>query len=100
MTNSAFRAVAILKAKAGLEEALEDFTLDIAPAIRNVDGLRELEVSRSVTDPGQLILYYWWETPAHSQSYVAGPLYAATIAPQLKVLVEQHQLLFAHLLST
>jgi quinol monooxygenase YgiN len=98
MPNSAFRAVAILKAKAGLEEALQDFALDIAPEIRNVDGLCELEVSRSVTDPGQLILYYWWESAAHSQGYVAGPLYA-TIAPQLKALVQQHQLLLTHLLS-
>jgi quinol monooxygenase YgiN len=98
MPESAFRAVAILKAKKGLEEALQDFTLDVAPEIRNVDGLHRLEVSRSLAEPGQLILYYWWESDAHSQRYVAGPLYSS-IAPQLEDLVQEHLLLLAEPIS-
>ena len=96
--NAACRAVAILKAKEGSEQALLDFTLKVAPEIRNVDGLRRLEVSRSLAEPRQLVLYYWWESGAHSQRYVASPLYSR-IAPQLEALVQEHVLLVADLLS-
>lgn len=98
MAAPAFRALALLTAKRGLEQALLDFTLDIAPEIREVDGLRKLEISRSTAHPGQLLLYYWWDSAAHSQRYVASPLYSR-IAPQLQSLLQDHQLLLADLLS-
>ena len=93
-----FRALAILTAKPGLEQALLDFTLDVAPEIRKVDGLRKLEISCSTAHPGQLLLYYWWDSPAHSERYVAGALYAS-IAPQLALLVEEHLLVVGQLFS-
>ena len=57
MPDPSFRAVATLKAKRGLEEALVDFVLDAGNEIRSVEGLRRLEISRSAADPGQLLLY-------------------------------------------
>jgi quinol monooxygenase YgiN len=93
-----FRALAILTAKPGLEQALLDFTLDVAPEIRKVDGLRKLEISCSTAHPGQLLLYYWWDSSGHSQRYVASPLYAQ-IAPHLQRLLQDHQLLLADLVS-
>ena len=98
MSNSSFRAIAILTAKPGLEQALLDFTLDVAPKIRRVDGLRKLEISRSTAHPGRLLLYYWWDSGAHSQQYVASPLYSE-IAPHLQRLLQDHQLLLADLVS-
>jgi len=98
MAAPSFRAIAILTAKRGLEQALLDFTLDVAPEIREVDGLRRLEISRSTAHPGQLLLYYWWDSAAHSQRYVASPLYSS-IAPHLQRLVQEHQLLLASLIS-
>jgi quinol monooxygenase YgiN len=73
LTKPSCRAAAILKAKSGQEQALVDFTLEVMPEIRKVDGLRNVEVSRSVSDPGRLLIYYWWDSPAHSERYVAGP---------------------------
>jgi quinol monooxygenase YgiN len=92
------RAIAILKAKAGQEQALLDFTLSSVTEIRAVDGLRRLEVSLSPQEPEQLILYYWWESAAHSQRYVAGALYAR-LAPRLQALVAGHLLLVGDLVS-
>jgi quinol monooxygenase YgiN len=92
------RAVAILTAKAGQEQALLDFTLASVDEIRTVDGLQRLEVSLSSKEPERLVLYYWWESAAHSERYVAGALYAR-LAPQLKALVQQHLLLVTDLVS-
>jgi quinol monooxygenase YgiN len=86
-----YRAIVVLKAKPGQAQKLLDFTLEVLPQIRLVDGLQKLEINRSTTDPGELVLYYWWETPTHSQQYVAGPLYAS-IGPKLQALVQEHQL--------
>ena len=98
MSGTSFRAVAILKAKEGSERALQDFTLDAAREIRGVEGLHRLEISRALSDPGQLFLYYWWESAAHSQRYVGGPVYAK-IAPRLEALVEEHLLVVGDLVS-
>ena len=98
MPDPSVRAVAILKAKRGLEQALLDFALEVAPEIRSVDGLRRLEISRSTVDSGELVLYYWWDSIAQSRSYVAGPLYLK-IAPELERLVQEHQVLLADLIS-
>jgi len=86
-----YRAIAVLKAKPGLAQKLLDLTLQVLPQIREVEGLQKVEVNRGTTDPGELVLYYWWETPTHSQQYVAGPLYAS-IGPKLQALVQEHQL--------
>jgi len=98
MTESSFRAVAVLKAREGREQELLDFTSAAAREIRKVDGLHKLEVSRSLADPGQLVLYYWWESPAYSQRYVAGPVYA-DIGPRLQNLVQDHLLVVSKLVS-
>jgi quinol monooxygenase YgiN len=98
MADSSCRAVAILKARDGAEQALVDFALHVAPEIRAVEGLRRLEVSRELTEPGRLLLYYWWESSAHSQRYVAGPVYTR-IAPRLAELVREHVLVVAELVS-
>jgi quinol monooxygenase YgiN len=87
-----YRAIVILRAEPGQEEALLSFTLGVAPRIRVVEGLEKLEVNRAVGEPGRLALYYWWETPDHSDRYVAGPLYAE-IMPVLKELIAEHLLL-------
>jgi quinol monooxygenase YgiN len=96
--NALFRAVAILKAHSGRERELRAFLAEVVPEIRCVDGLRGLEVSRSLSDPSQWMLYYWWDSPAHSERYVAGALYAS-IAPQLALLVEEHLLVVGQLFS-
>jgi hypothetical protein len=44
------------------------------------------------------MLYYWWDSPAHSERYVAGALYAS-IASRLTVLVEEHLLVVGELFS-
>src|SRR6516225_4274949 len=80
--NAPYRAVAVLKAKPGQAQQLLDFTMEVLPLIRQVEGLHKVEVSRSTSDPGLLVLYYWWETPGHSERYVKGPVYAS-IAPRL-----------------
>jgi quinol monooxygenase YgiN len=98
MTSPSCRATAILKAKSGQEQALLDFTLEVMPRIRKVDGLHKVEVSRSVSDPGRLLLYYWWDSPAHSQRYVSGPLYAS-LAPRLQALVQEHSLVLAEIVD-
>ncbi|MBO0754354.1 MAG: antibiotic biosynthesis monooxygenase [Bradyrhizobiaceae bacterium] len=98
MTESSIRAVAILKAKAGQEQVLVDFTLQSLASIRNVDGLRKVEVSRSLSDPGQLVLYYWWESSGHSERYLAGPVFAS-IAPGLQALVDKHSLVLTEIVS-
>jgi len=92
------RAVAILKAKPGHEQALLDFTLSAAKEIRNVDGLQRLEVSHAWWEPTQLILYYWWESAAHSRRYLTSELYLR-IAPRLEALVGEHLLVVADLVS-
>jgi quinol monooxygenase YgiN len=86
-----FRAIVILKAKPNFEKKLLDFTLEVAPRIRQVDGLERLEVNRAVDDAGRLVLYYWWNSPAHSDLYVAGPLYGE-IMPKLKTMLDEHLL--------
>jgi len=91
---AAFRAVAILKAKAGKEAELLAFTLRVAPTIRQVKGLLRLEINRAIDDRGRLVLYYWWVSPEDSSAYVTGPVYAA-LAPQLMELVAEHQLIIA-----
>ncbi len=89
MNDTEYRAIAILKAKHGEEDALLDLTLEVLPAIRKVEGLKRMEVNRELTDPSRLILLYWWQSPAHSERYVAGPIYDAIIR-QLKPLVAEH----------
>jgi quinol monooxygenase YgiN len=91
MSNAEYRAFALLKAKPGEAQALLEFTLEVLPEIRKVDGLQRMEVNRDIADPSHLVLLYWWQSPAHSQRYVAGPVYAA-IAPRLKSLVAEHAL--------
>lgn len=98
MPDPSFRAVAILKAKRGLEQALLDFALDVGVEIRAVEGLRRLEISRSAADPGQLLLYYSWDSGAHSQRYLSSSLYAR-VAQQLKELLQAHELVLAELVS-
>jgi quinol monooxygenase YgiN len=98
MPESSFRVVAILKAKVGQERALLDFALNALDVIRSVDGLREVELSQSRSDPGQLVLYYWWESAEHSQSYLGGQIYSQ-IAPSLERLVQEHLLVGANLIS-
>jgi quinol monooxygenase YgiN len=88
---SRYRAIAVLESRPGQEQELVDFTLEVAPRIRQVEGLQKLEVNRSLTDPGRLVLYYWWERPDHSKRYVAGPVYAS-IAPRLGSLIAKHEL--------
>lgn len=98
MTESSFRAVAILKAKVGQERALLDFALNALDVIRSVQGLSKVELSQSRSDPGQLVLYYWWESAEYSQSYVGGQIYSQ-IAPNLERLVQEHLLVGANLIS-
>jgi len=97
-SNPTFRAVAILKAHSGREGELRAFVAEVLPEIRRVAGLRNLEVSQSLTDPAQWILYYWWDSPAASERYVAGALYAG-IAPRLAALVHEHLLIMGELFS-
>jgi len=92
------RAVAILKAHGGRERELRGFMAEVLPEIRRVAGLRKLEVSRSLSDPAQWMLYYWWDSPADSERYVAGTLYAS-IRPRLAVLVAEHLLVIGELFS-
>ena len=97
-SNPTCRAVAILKAHSGRERELGAFVAEVLPEIRRVAGLRKLEVSRSLSDPAQWMLYYCWDSPADSEHYVAGALYAG-IAPQLAALVEEHLLIVGELFS-
>jgi quinol monooxygenase YgiN len=89
-----YRAIAMLTAKQGSENALREFTISAAQRIRTVSGLVKLEINQAIDDPRRLILYYWWMSPAHSAAYVAGPIYAA-IMPTLKSLIAEHVLIFA-----
>lgn len=89
MEHDDYRAIALLKAKPGQAQALVDLVLDVLPAIRAVEGLRRIEVNRDIADPNHLLLLYWWQSPAHSSSYVAGPVYAA-IMPRLLALLAEH----------
>jgi quinol monooxygenase YgiN len=98
VTESSFLAIAILKAKAGQDQALLDFTLRAMALIRNVDGLNKLELSRSVSDPGQLVLYYWWKTPTHSDRYISGPVYSE-ISSRLQALAQEHLLVVAEIVN-
>jgi quinol monooxygenase YgiN len=95
---SKYRAAAVLRAKSGQEEALAAFTLEVLPEIRKVDGLRRVEVSRSLSDRGQFLLYYWWESPNHSEQYIRSPLYAK-IASRLEELVKDHLLVVAEIID-
>jgi quinol monooxygenase YgiN len=97
-SNPTCRAVAILKAHSGREGELRAFVAEVLPEIRRIAGLRNLEVSQSLADPAQWILYYWWDSPADSERYVAGALYAR-IAPRLAVLVQEHLLIVGELFS-
>lgn len=90
MERDDYRAIALLKAKPGHAQDLVDLTLDVLPAIRAVEGLRRMEVNRDIADPDCLLLLYWWQSPAHSAKYIAGPVYAA-IMPRLSVLVVEHK---------
>lgn len=94
MSTARFRSIVHLKAKTGQEQALLDLSLGVASDIRRVDGLHQLEINRVIDDPARLVLYYWWETPEHSDRYVAGPLYAAFM-PRLEALVDEHTVLIA-----
>lgn len=94
MQHDDYRAIALLKAKPGQAQALVDLTLDVLPAIRAVEGLRRVEVNRDITDPNRLLLVYWWQSPAYSAKYIAGPVYAA-IMPRLSVLVAEHTFFMA-----
>ena len=98
MMEPSFRAIAILQAKGGEEQALLDFTLSALREIQNVDGLRSVEVVQSVSDPGQLVLYYRWESLEASARYVAGPAYAK-IAPRLQALLQDHVLVLGKVVS-
>lgn len=98
MVEQTWRSIAILKAKPGKEQELQDYTLEIMPKIRMVDGLRKVEVNQSRSDPGSFILYYWWESLAHLYRYVSGPKYAK-ILPKLKGLVQEHKLIVAELID-
>jgi quinol monooxygenase YgiN len=98
MTEPSFRAVAILKAKVGKEQALVDFTLESLALVRSVEGLHKVEVSRSLSDPRQVVLYYWWDSSGHSERYLAGPLFAR-IAPGLQALVDEHSLVLAEIVG-
>ena len=95
-SNPTCRAVAILKAYSGRERELRAFVAEVLPEIRRVAGLRKLEVSRSLSDPTRWILYYWWDSPADSERYMAGALYAAVVAKPA-VLVEEHLLILGEL---
>lgn len=94
-----YRAVAILNAKAGRAQDLVDFTLEAMRSVRRVEGLQRVEVSRASSEPGRLVLYYWWESQEHSDRYLVGPLYRE-IAPRLAALVEDHLLIGAHLIDS
>jgi quinol monooxygenase YgiN len=96
--NARYRAIVILRAKPGQEEALLSFTLGVAPRIRAAEGLEKLEVNRAVDEPGRLALYYWWESPGHSDRYVAGSIYAE-IMQVLKDLIAEHLLVMTENLS-
>ena len=96
VSNPLFRAVAILKARRGREPELRSLVAEIVPEIRRVGGLRRLEVSRSLSDPAQWVLYYAWDSPGDTERYVSSALYA-NIAPQLAVLVEEHLLVIGEL---
>jgi hypothetical protein len=93
-----FRAVAILKAYSGRERELRAFMAEVLPEIRRVAGLRKLEASGSLSDPAHCMLYYCWDSPADSERYMAGALYAG-IAPRLAALVEEHLLMVGELFS-
>ena len=98
MDGRSWRAIAILKAKSGKEQELTDYTLEVMPMIRLVDGLLKVEVNRTAFDPGQLVLYYWWESLEHSDLYVAGPIYAK-VMPKLKELIQEHTLILGELID-
>ena len=55
---ASYRALVLLTAQPGSEQALVNYTLEVAPQIRAVDGLEKLEVSQAVDAPAQLVLYY------------------------------------------
>lgn len=98
MKIQSWRAIAIIKAKPGKEKELQDYTLEVMPQIRKVEGLHKVEVNRSVSDPGRYVLYYWWENLEYSDRYVAGPTYAK-IMPKLKELIQEHTLILAELVD-
>jgi quinol monooxygenase YgiN len=85
------RAFALLTAAPGKQSELLAFTLQVLPRIRTVPGLESVEVSRSLSNPDQLLLYYRWESAQHSREYLDGPLYAE-IAPRLAALASDHML--------
>lgn len=89
MEHNDYRAIALLRAKPGHAQALVDLTLEVLPAIRAVEGLRHMELNRDLLDPHRLVLVYWWQSPAHSTNYIAGPVYAA-IMPRVSALVAEH----------
>lgn len=97
LTVSKYRAAAVLRAKSGQEEALVAFTQEVLPEICKVDGLRRIEVCRSLSDR-QLLLYHWWDSPADSERYVRRPPYAK-IAPRLGESVKDHLLVVAEIID-
>ena len=95
----AFRAIAILKAKAGREQQLVEFTLEAMTRVRTMEGLERVEVSRSTSEPGRLILYYWWKSEPHSFRYWQGPLYRE-MSPRLAAVIADHVLIGAELIDS
>jgi quinol monooxygenase YgiN len=95
----AFRAIAILKAKAGREQQLVDVTLEAMSRVRTMEGLERVEVSRSSSEPGRLIVYYWWKSEPHSFRYLEGPLYRET-SPRLAAVIADQVLIGADLIDS
>ena len=91
---TAIRAVALLQAKPGQEQALRDFTVGVLPSIQQAEGLYAVEFSCSLAAPPQMILYYAWRSLADSERYLAGPIYAQ-IAPRLHALIADRSLTVA-----
>jgi hypothetical protein len=97
MTERSNRAVAVLKAKAGQEQVLVAFTLGTLASIRNVDGLRKVEVSRSLSDPGQLVLYYAGGKVPVTRSATWQDLRSPALRQHLHVLVDEHSLVLGEI---
>jgi quinol monooxygenase YgiN len=95
-TQAPIRAVAVLTANPGQEQELADYVLSTLPQIRQAEGLDAVEFSRSLTDAGKMVLYYWWRSAAASERYIAGPIYAK-IGPSLHRLVADRILIVGEL---
>ena len=98
MSEPHYRVIVHLKAKPSQEQTALDLCLEVAPAIRQVDGLYRLEINRVIDDPARLVLYYWWSSPAHAQRYVEGALFAS-LMPRLIALIDEHSILMTENVS-